>query len=50
MNIRGGGLTDVKEFQSEEMRTFRGGMRHVQKHSRHMVYGTKGTVRNMHDI
>jgi hypothetical protein len=29
MNIRGGGLTDVKEFQSEEMRTFRGGMRHV---------------------
>ena len=49
MNIRGGGLTDVKEFHSDEMRTFRGGMRHVSKNQIHMTYETKNTIRNMHD-
>ena len=49
MNIRGGGLTDVKEFQSDELRVFRGGMRHVQKFQDHMVYNTSKTIRNFHD-
>lgn len=29
MNVKGGGITYVSEFRSDEMRVFRGGLRHL---------------------
>lgn len=29
MNVKGGGVTYVSEFRSDEMRVFRGGLRHL---------------------
>ncbi len=29
MNVKGGGVTYVSEFKSDEMRVFRGGLRHL---------------------
>lgn len=35
MNIKGGGLTYVSEFKSDEFKVFRGGLRHLPQWSEH---------------
>merc|ERR1712224_420915 len=49
MNKRGGGLTKVNDFQSDEMKLFRGGLRNTTDHSWKLIYDTPNTVRSLHD-
>lgn len=41
MNAKGGGLTYVSELKSDEMRVFRGGLRHIPALSEHMQHNSK---------
>lgn len=49
MNAKGAGLAYVSEFKSDEMRTFRGGLRHVAERAEDMVHGSKINLSNFHD-
>jgi hypothetical protein len=47
--IQGGGVTYVSDFHSDEMRVFRGGLRHIPAKSDSLIYGTKNSMHNFHD-
>lgn len=49
MNAKHGGLTYVSEFKSDELRTFRGGLRHVAEKSEYLMHGSKTNLSNFHD-
>jgi len=49
MNAKGGGLTYVSEMKSDEMRVFRGGLRHIPALSEHMQHNSKVNLANFHD-
>lgn len=49
MNAKGAGLTYVSEFKSDEMRTFRGGLRHVAERAEFMAHNSKNNIANYHD-
>ncbi|KAL4430517.1 hypothetical protein ABPG74_005442 [Tetrahymena malaccensis] len=50
MNVTGAGLTHVKDFHSDEMRVFRGGLRHIADKQSNLVYGSvNSSVRYYHD-
>ena len=49
MNSTGGGLTHVSHIHSEEMRVFRGGLRHLPVHSELLQHNSKINLHNFHD-
>ena len=49
MNVKGGGLTYVSDFHSDEMQVFRGGLRHLPQHSGSLIKGTKDSIHAYHD-
>merc|ERR1712151_806623 len=49
MNKRGGGLTKVNDFDSDEMKLFAGGLRNTKDHSWKLIYNTTQNIRNLHD-
>mmetsp|Transcript_63965 Transcript_63965/g.74397 ORF Transcript_63965/g.74397 Transcript_63965/m.74397 type:complete len:130 (+) Transcript_63965:39-428(+) len=49
MNKKGGGIAYVNEFQSDEMRLFRGGLRHNGVMPSKLIKDTRDSVRNYHD-
>lgn len=49
MNTKGAGLTYVNDFNSEEMKTFRAGLKNVPLHQGYLTKPTSKSVRNYHD-
>ena len=49
MNVKGGGVAYVNDFTSDEMRLFRGGLRHTGQNPGKLIYDTTNSVRNYHD-
>lgn len=49
MNLKGGGLTFVNDSTSDEMRMFRGGLRHIPLFAEKLRYNQSKYVINHHD-
>lgn len=49
MNAKGAGLAYVSEYKSDELRTFRGGLRHVAERAEYMAHNSKNNLSNYHD-
>mmetsp|Transcript_7441 Transcript_7441/g.1000 ORF Transcript_7441/g.1000 Transcript_7441/m.1000 type:complete len:89 (+) Transcript_7441:73-339(+) len=49
MNIKGGGISYVNDFQAEDMKVFRAGLKNVPLHQAQLMKGTKRSVREYHD-
>lgn len=49
MNAKGGGLNYISEVKSDELRVFRGGLRHIPALSEYMQTGSKITLHSFHD-
>eukprot|EP01017_Pseudomicrothorax_dubius_P027031 TRINITY_DN3069_c0_g1_i1.p1 TRINITY_DN3069_c0_g1~~TRINITY_DN3069_c0_g1_i1.p1 ORF type:complete len:130 (+),score=27.26 TRINITY_DN3069_c0_g1_i1:143-532(+) len=49
MNVKGGGISYVNDFHSDEMRLFRGGLRHIPHGQGKLLYDSTNNIRNYHD-
>ena len=49
MNVKGGGISHVNDFTSDEMKLFRGGLRQVASGQNKLIYDTTAQVKNYHD-
>ncbi|KAM3132087.1 hypothetical protein pb186bvf_015831 [Paramecium bursaria] len=49
MNIKGSGITYVTENKTDEMKVFRGGLRHLPQFAEYQLHGSKNRIANYHD-
>ena len=49
MDLKGSGISYVSEYKSDEMRVFRGGLRHLPQYAEYQTHGSKQNLSNFHD-
>lgn len=49
-NIKGGGITYLNDYSSNEMKIFRGGLRNLAVNHEHLEYNKLNNPKNHHDF